>query len=116
KVDKSQGPEGCWLWTAGTRGFKSHHYGLFSVNGANIGSHRYSWMIANGPIPKGMAICHRCDNPPCVNPAHLFLGTIADNHRDMEQKGRHPHEAAWNPVGEVNPKAKLTDEIVIEAR
>ena len=79
----------CWLWTAGTNG---HGYGAFHPGPGRRGmgkAHRISWTIANGPIPDGLGVLHRCDNPPCVNPAHLFLGTDQENHRDMDAKGRH---------------------------
>ena len=71
------------------------------------GAHRVSWMLAHGPIPQGMFILHRCDNPPCVNPAHLFLGTAMMNVADMEAKGR-GHRAR----GEAAGKAKLTEDQV----
>lgn len=51
-------------------------------------AHRVAWMITNGPIPDGLCVLHRCDNPPCVNPAHLFLGTVQDNNADRDAKGR----------------------------
>lgn len=77
---------GCWEWL-GARA--NGGYGLFAVqNPRRITAHRYSWELHNGPIPAGMHVLHHCDNPPCVNPAHLFLGTASDNMRDMLAKGR----------------------------
>lgn len=91
RTDRSGGPDSCWPWT-GTR--LRSGYGTIGIGSLTDGSrrneltHRVAWMVAVGPIPEGGVICHRCDNPPCVNPAHLFLGTHTDNHRDMEAKGR----------------------------
>jgi len=73
------------------------------------GTHRVSWELHYGPIPKGMSVLHKCDNPPCVRPDHLFLGTQQDNLQDMRNKGRH----RWG-LGERHAHAKLTTEIVLE--
>lgn len=78
--------DGCWLWT-GAR-FGPNGYGAVRFQKRNSSAHRVSWMIHFGPIPDGLFVCHKCDNPPCCNPAHLFLGTIGDNTRDMIAKGR----------------------------
>lgn len=86
RVDKSGGPDVCWPWTGARR---AEGYGMISDgNGHNTGTHRLAWTFTNGPIPAGLFVCHRCDNPPCCNPAHLFLGTNADNARDRADKGR----------------------------
>ena len=77
----------CWLWIGGLR----NGYGIIN-EGGKFGNakyaHRISWQIHNGVIPDGMDILHRCDNPPCVNPKHLFVGTHQDNMRDAKIKGR----------------------------
>ncbi len=77
----------CWVWQ-GNR--DRHGYGLFTHKGVYFCdfAHRVSYTIHSGPIPEGMAVCHRCDNPPCVNPDHLFLGSQLENIVDMQKKGR----------------------------
>jgi hypothetical protein len=84
KVRKADG-DGCWEWHAsvGRSG-----YGTFTCKGVTWGSHRFSWAAANGQIPPGMSVLHRCDNKLCVRPDHLFLGTQADNMADKMAKGR----------------------------
>lgn len=105
-------PTSCWPWK------KSKSYGNMRIDGVLIKAHRVSWIIHNGPIPKGegahgMCVLHKCDIPRCVNPAHLFLGTNADNVADKMAKGRWGGGA---PSGEDSVLAKLTDEMVLEMR
>lgn len=95
KVRKSAEPADCWFWAASTMS-KAFPYGKFMValgagKRSNMLAHRISWEIANQQqIPPGMFVLHSCDNPRCVNPAHLSLGTPRDNMRDMHRKGRCP--------------------------
>ena len=87
KVDKSAGEGSCWNWIAYK---KRDGYGWFGVHRKElILAHRYSWVLSHGAIPAGMNVLHKCDNPACVNPNHLWLGTLADNNKDMCRKGRY---------------------------
>src|SRR3990172_6926022 len=87
KVKKGEEESECWNWIA----YKNPKgYGCFGLNGNKIIlSHRYSWIFCFGPIPYGFNVLHKCDNPACVNPKHLWLGTLTDNNHDMCRKGRH---------------------------
>jgi hypothetical protein len=77
---------GCWIWTGGCTGAK-HRYGICIRFGERL-AHRVSWRAFRGAIPVGLFVLHKCDTPSCVNPDHLWLGTIGDNTRDMYAKGR----------------------------
>jgi hypothetical protein len=96
-------PNGCWEW----QGYRDKNgYGRIRKTGPDgtwdmISPHRAMWEIVFGPIPDGLWVLHRCDNPPCANPAHLFLGTNGDNQADMTAKGR-------GRGGEKNGRSKLT--------
>ena len=92
---------GCWIWVAG---INACGYGTIGVNYKSQLAHRVSYQVFRGSFPKNKKILHRCDMPCCVNPDHLFVGTQADNVRDMESKKR-----AYHPRGENNGLAKITE-------
>lgn len=112
-----RGPDECWEWQAAR---DRDGYGAFMVWPHQTKAHRTAASLAfagGRPIPAGLCICHACDNPGCVNPAHLFFGTIADNNRDRDEKGRAVHLGPLVPRrGEQQPRAKLTDAAVVEIR
>lgn len=91
KVQKGDSEGDCWVWTGGVDGGGYGCLKAASVGKHTLKAHRVSWEMHNGPIPEGLCVLHRCDNPPCANPNHLFLGTYLDNARDMVTKGRQNH-------------------------
>lgn len=91
KKVKVNNDTGCWEWL----GFKGlNNYGQFSIGGRTVLAHRASFLIFNGDLVRGMCVCHRCDNPMCVNPVHLFQGTRSDNMQDCIKKGRRNSKGA----------------------
>ena len=98
----------CWEWTASKTSFG---YGRMGTDCGNYKAHRLSWELHNGPIPAGLYVCHKCDNPACVRPEHLFLGTPKDNVLDRNTKGRHNM-----PCGLKHYRAKLTEQDIINIR
>lgn len=110
RLPEERPPDSCWEITGPSFPFG---YGRIDFSAEkrqhSVSAHRVSYMLFVGPIPEGLVICHRCDNPPCCNPDHLFLGTFADNANDMAVKGRSARGAG-------NWAAKLTEANVREIR
>jgi hypothetical protein len=96
---------GCVLWRAAVNRKGYATIGKGGAYSGTMAAHRYAWERVNGPIPEGLCVCHHCDEPRCLNPEHLFLGTHADNKTDCVRKGRHAR-------GEGNAAAKLTEDAV----
>ena len=110
KVEKSTSDK-CWEYQASTN---IDGYGKFTLNCIDIAAHRFSWQELHGKIPDGMCILHKCDNPPCVNPSHLYLGTPANNFADMVSRTYKPKILGLK--GELNPSAKLTTDEVMSIK
>lgn len=120
KVDRTSGPDACWIWI---RALKSDGYGSCLFLGEQL-AHRAAWKLLVGEIPTGLCVLHTCDNRKCVNPKHLFLGTRTDNNLDRDTKGRTARgdkssarlHIESRPRGELNARSKLKDAEVLEIR
>lgn len=110
RVEK--GP-GCWLWTGLTVSNNPRPYGVVGFNGRSWLTHRLAYFLTYGPFDLALDVCHHCDNPSCVRPDHLFLGTRRDNMQDAARKGRIVRAGLQ---GSANPAARLTEAQVREAR
>jgi hypothetical protein len=109
RIERLSIPEpnsGCWLWLGHT---DEKGYGRIGVDGKNWRAHRAAWLAYRGEFG-GLHVLHRCDNPPCCNPEHLFLGTQSDNMRDMQNKGRHPNRGLNR--GESHHMTNITEDVV----
>lgn len=105
----------CWIYAGCT---DKNGYGIFELHAKKaIKAHRYAYSLAHGEIPHGKDILHHCDNPPCVNDRHLYVGTQADNSRDMVLRGRESHAGPTHPSrGESHRRATTTEQTVLELR
>jgi len=124
KVNREPTDRGCLIWIGNKL---PAGYGIIAEGGSGgkmLSAHRLAWQMVNGPIPNGLCVLHQCDNPSCVNPDHLFLGTNSDNSSDMVRKGRqasgqrngcltHPEKVRR---GEKHVRAKLTESDVLKIR
>lgn len=114
RVDRSNGEDSCWVFCGHTSGGGHGHVRIGSGSkNTLIGAHRLAWILTNGDIPDGLCVCHRCDNPPCCNPKHLFLATSLENFNDMRRKGR---ARGGSLPGQRNRNSKLTEAQVSQIR
>lgn len=106
---------GCWHWIGARDGRAQWQYGRFGLNGEAMTAHRASWLLNCGSIPDGFYVCHSCDNPPCVRPSHLFVGTPQENWDDCVAKGRARSAPSGRAVrwGEIDVRLDAPLEVVL---
>jgi hypothetical protein len=109
KIDK-RGPDECWVWKGS---ISKNGYGSFKLGGKAQTSSRVAWLASYGRSPGEQMVLHKCDNRPCCNPAHLYLGDVKQNSRDMVERGR---QRSGPVKGEANGNAKLTEAQVVEIK
>src|SRR5262245_25727439 len=112
KVDKKSDNE-CWEWKSART---KRGYGKWTFENKTMNAHRFAYQLIHSPQPSNLYVCHKCDNPPCCNPSHLFLGTPLENIRDMISKDRRVIGKHVGKKGPANPSAKLTWQQVREIR
>jgi hypothetical protein len=103
KIEKSS--NGCWMWTGAIMSFGYGSFQMWKETKRAEPAHRAAWLLFRGAIPDGLCVCHTCDNPPCVNPDHLYIATHAENMADKIRKGRCNY-----PIGSRCGTAKLTEQ------
>lgn len=119
-MDRSGGKRACWIWE---KMVTKKGYGTVTYHQKHMRAHRVAYILFRGEIPEGMLVCHKCDNPSCCNPSHLFLGTNADNMKDRDRKKRQCRGEArsavarkHSPRGSRHHKAVINEDQVREIR
>lgn len=108
RLDKTGGDDACWPFI-GCR--NEQGYGKIRINGRSMRAHRVAWELSYGKLESDLFVCHKCDNPPCCNPSHLFIGTPQDNASDMVKKGRHLINPKHLPFGDAHWSRRYPEKV-----